>query len=126
MAPRLDRNLTHSLSLYLAFASRHVRSICESESEADLHLGPDAAAELRRRLADLDAAPTLGELPPSVTPRLNGAAAAAELVVEMDGGWEFAFTASHIENPTTPDGKIDWGRVSRIKILRIVRTDEQP
>jgi hypothetical protein len=91
--------------------------------DADRELGPEVAAELRRRLADLDAAPSVADLPPLGNLRVNGRGEEAELITTLTNGWSMAFTACHMKNPLTADGEIAWPNVSRIKILRIEKTN---
>jgi hypothetical protein len=47
----------------LAFQSRELRTLCESQVKAERALGLEVARSLRRLLADLDTAETLQEVP---------------------------------------------------------------
>jgi hypothetical protein len=102
--------------LELAFESRELRDICESEAEARRHLGDSVAEMLKHRLADLDAASSPKDLLVG-QPRLG--ADTETMVIDLCEGHRLVFTANHPNNPTTPDGKLDWTRVRRIRILRI-------
>lgn len=102
----------------LAFESRELREICESEAEASQHFGDAVAEMLRHRLADLDAAGSPEEL---VAGRPRVGEEAETMVVDLCDGHRIVFTPNHIKNPTQPAGGVDWPRVSRIRILRIER-----
>lgn len=97
--------------------------MCESEAEGNKALGIAAAAELRRRLADLDAAPTFVDLPPEAVLRKVDRQDQPEMIVGLRDGWEMAFTAGHLDNPVTSEGEIDWTRVTRVRILWIARAN---
>lgn len=102
--------------LELAFESKELREMCESEAEAKRQLGDTAAEMLRHRLADLDAAASPKDLLAG-RPRLGQDG--ETMVVDLCEGCRLVFTANHPSNPTTSTGELDWARVARIRILRI-------
>jgi len=104
--------------LELAFDSRPLRSICESEAEAQHELGSSVAEMLKHRLADLCAATSINDLVAG-QPRVLDGAVLQHMVVDLSAGYLMIFCANHPNNPLTESGKIDWPKVSRIKILRI-------
>lgn len=114
--------LAASGSLEIAFDSRELRSICESEAEARRELGQDLSAALQRRLADLRASRTLDDLPVG-PPREVEDQDLGHISLELGHGGRLVFAPNNPTPPTTPEGKPDLSRISRIKILRIERED---
>jgi hypothetical protein len=103
--------------LELAFATKPLRELCESEAKAKEKLGAKIAAVLKHRLADLRAADTVGELPIG-KPRKEASA----YVLDFTHGIQIAFCPNHSENPLLKSGAIDWSKVARIKIMGIETT----
>lgn len=104
--------------LDLAFNSKELRTICESEAPAKRKLGVNVAALLKHRVADLRAATSIKDLLVG-KPRLLDDSSNQYMVVDLCDGYRVIFCANHPNNPLTESGKIDWLRVSRIKILWI-------
>jgi hypothetical protein len=102
----------------LAFDSKALRALCETELKADEMLGADAAKLLRNRLADLKAASSVKELLAG-NPRLIEENGDEAMLVELCGGYQLIFVANHVNCPVNADDVVDWHRVRRIKILRI-------
>jgi hypothetical protein len=100
--------------LELAFETQALRDICESDEEAKRQLGVKVAAGLKRRLSDFQAIESFDELPVA-KPKKNS----NNCIFALPENWQLVVTAGHSVNPTLPSGKIDWTRVTRIKILRI-------
>lgn len=109
--------------LELAFNSRRLRAICENEAQANEELGVEVAGALQHRLADLRAARTVKDLIVG-HPCVLDLDEAQEQVMSVDlyDGYQVIFCANHVNNPRNGSGKVDWLRVSRIKILRIERS----
>jgi hypothetical protein len=103
--------------LNLAFATKALRSLCETKSIAERKLGAKAAARLRRRLADLRAAESAAEivaiglvqLPQPPSTQFYFDLGGAMLVVEVN----------HQKEPTADSGGIDWARVTRVKVMKV-------
>ena len=106
----------------LAFESKELRDICESNAEAHKVLGDRVAEMLRHRLADLSAATSPRDL---VAGRPRQGRERETMLLDINAGYVMVFTANHANNPKTPKGRIDWEKVSRVKILRIGRGNEQ-
>lgn len=100
--------------MILAFHTRKLRELCESQTKAETQLGIDPASQLRARLADLSSVDKLFDLivgsPTEVQPG----------IVKIDIGRTHVMTieANHRKVPKTSDA-VDWVRVSRIKVLAI-------
>jgi plasmid maintenance system killer protein len=127
-SPRdIQRIARHCLSqkaqdLELAFHSKELRTICESESEATTTFGVALAEVLKHRLADIRAASSVRDLlvgRPSVVEGTED----REMSVDLNEGYRLVFGANHTQNPVKKSNKVDWTRVSRIKILRIEKND---
>ena len=109
--------------LYLAFATRQLRTLCESEAMTERAFGIKTAMKLRQRLADLRAAPNASDLIVG-QPRDVDANPHPQKVVEIGPGARLVFRANHNTVPRTASGAVDWSHVSRIQILKIEVDDE--
>ena len=98
----------------LAFETKLLREICESEETAKRELGTKVAEELKRRLADLRAAASVGDLPVAKPRKMS-----ETCVFDLADGYKLSFSPNHSNNPLLKSGKIDWAKVARIKILSI-------
>lgn len=105
-------------TLELAFDSKSLRTICESEAHARRELGPTVAEILKHRLADLRAATSVRDLLVG-WPRTLDSESHQHMVVDLCDGYYVVFCANHPNNPMTESGQLDWSKVNRIKILRI-------
>ena len=72
------------------------------------------AAQLKRRLADIQAVETIDELPVAKPKKTSN-----NCMIDLSGGFQLVATAGHAEIPTLSSGRIDWGNVKRLKLLRI-------
>jgi len=95
-----------------------LRDICESEEEARRELGAKVAAGLKRRLSDFQAIDSFNDLP-TAHPKRNS----NSCIFPLPDGWQLVVTAGHSSNPMLPSGRIDWSRVSRIRIVRIEKAN---
>ena len=104
----------HRGALELAFATKALRDICESEATAKEKLGAKVADALKRRLSDFQSIGTFDELP-FTKPKKNS----KNVIFDLPEGHRLVVTAGHKTNPTNTDGKIDWTKVTRLQIVRI-------
>ena len=111
----------YRLALDLAFASKSLRTICENEEEAVHELGGSVGEVLKHRLADLRAAITINDLLVGQPRILDGDTYNRHMIIDLCDSYQMIFSANHPNNPIGENGKIDWQKVSRIKILRIER-----
>jgi hypothetical protein len=107
--------------LVLAFASKPLRETCEIEAHAKRRLSSKAADSLKHRLADLEAAASVEDLIVG-SPRKRKAS--DTYIVNLADGFCLEFAANHIKNPIHGEGKVDWGKVSRIQILSIGKCND--
>lgn len=102
----------------LAFASISLRTICESEAQAKHELGPEVAETLKHRLSDLRAATSIKDLLVG-RPHILDGTDHQHMAIDLCEEYQMVISANHPKNPFTESGKLDWPRVSRIKILQI-------
>jgi hypothetical protein len=103
--------------LELAFSTKALRAVCETEDRAVRELGADCANVLKRRLADLRAAANASELVAG-NPR-PGRRSKDELMLDLAAGCAVILAVNHVTVPRLDSGAIDWSNVSRVKLLRI-------
>ncbi len=102
------------MALELAFETKALRDICESEAIAKRELGAKVADALRRRLSDFRSVDTFDELPfVKIKKRSNN------VTFELPDDWQLVVTGGHGDNPKLPSGKIDWAKVTRLRIANI-------
>jgi hypothetical protein len=118
----LNSHVRHN-TLELAFYSKALRAICESETHAADIFGAAVTSALRHRLADLCAAKSPHDIPIG-NPRVLGSDL-TRMMVDLCDGFILTFCPNHPKNPQTESGLIDWQRVSRIKVLDIVHKNDQ-
>jgi len=100
----------------LAFVEKTLRDLCASRAALDRRLGSERAEALRHRLADLRAASCIQDLllqQPSAIDDLG------RMALEVVESVRIVFCPNHRRVPLDGDGKIDWSRVSRLKIIDI-------
>jgi hypothetical protein len=102
------------MALGLAFATKALRDICESQAIAKEKLGAKVADALRRRLSDFQSIDSFDELP-LAKPKKNS----NSITFDLSDGWQLIVTGGHGENPKLPSGKTDWTKVTRVRIARI-------
>jgi hypothetical protein len=105
----------------LAFVEKGLRDLCASRAALDRRLGLASAEALRHRLADLRAASSIYDLVPQTPFPVDDSGGMA---LDVTQGVRVVFCANHRKPPLGEDGKIDWSRVSRLKIIKIEGTDD--
>jgi hypothetical protein len=103
-------------TLELAFDKRPLRELCESRARAKRELGEKTAKTLENRISDFIAANNVSEL---VAGHPKPLATIPQFAVELTCKIRIVFCANHSHLPLSEGGKVDWSKVSRIKILRI-------
>jgi proteic killer suppression protein len=102
----------------LAFESKAIRDVCEQKAVADAQLGVAAAEQLRHRLGDIDAASSMRDLIAG-NPRIVDSKGCEYLLIDLSEGYELVLKANHSQCPLTPDNRIDWSLVNRVKLVQI-------
>lgn len=103
----------------LAYEDEQLRTLCIKRGRAIAVLGPKIAHELNKRVADVRAAETALDL--LVGARVVDDVGYEGMHVSLTDGFELILVANHVQNPTTAPGKIDWTKVTRVKVLEISR-----
>lgn len=93
---------------------------CEDEDDAKAKYGLAVAKELQTRLADLDAAVSIKDL---IAGHPKEIIKSSNYGIDLSDSYKLTFCANHVTNPFI-NGKIDWQRVSRIKIIEIEKNYE--
>jgi hypothetical protein len=109
-----------ALSVKLAFQTRELRELCESQVRAERALGIVAAKRLRGLLADLDIAETLEEIPVEEL-REREVGGPADYEAPLVDGFVLRMRIRQQAGPTT--GQIDRSSVRRLKILEIEKIE---
>jgi len=102
------------MALELAFETKALRDICESEAIAKRELGAKVADALKRRLSDFRSVDTFDELPFAKPKKSSNS-----FTFDLRDGWQLVVTGGHGDNPRLTSRKIDWAKVTRLKITGI-------
>lgn len=105
----------------LSFKSKKLRALCERNQEANEQLGEVLARLLHDALAELRAAPSIADIADWENRMKRGKR--DRLLFEFGTKFSISFGPNHINNPVNEDGKVDWGNVSSLKILKVETTD---
>lgn len=105
----------------ILFGSSTLRKICTSGPEAVNVYGPEAAKQLRTRLDDMAAAPTLAvldTLPQARCHELDGDRR-GQFAVDLKHPYRLVFRPANNPVPLKPDAGLDWSKVTGITILEV-------
>jgi proteic killer suppression protein len=102
----------------IAFSTRKLRSVCESQTKAEAEYGMRVAKELRARLADIREADSVLDLPAGRPREIDGNPY-NHYAVDLAGGYRLVLCVNHSKVPLLKSGGLDWASVSRIKVHRI-------
>ena len=102
----------------IRYDSEELKRLCTDARFARGRIGVPGAKKLTLRLAQLEAAPTLGELPNAGRPHALERDLAGFFAVALDGGRRLIFKPLD-PAPLNGRGEIEWQRVSRIIITAI-------
>ncbi|PCP71798.1 killer suppression protein HigA [Morganella morganii] len=99
----------------ILFENSKIQKICEQKKEAEKKLGPICARKLRTRLSDLESASRVTDLVAG-NPHPLKEDRAGQFALSLHGGYRLVFSPSNDPCPTTPDGAIDWDKVTIVCI----------
>ena len=102
----------------IRYDSKELERLCHDERYAKGKLGLPGMKKLRKRMAELEAAPTVGDLPPAGNPHPLKRDLDGHFAIELDGGRRLVFKPNE-PIPKDDRAHIDWRRVSRITITHI-------
>lgn len=97
----------------IAFATKKLRDLCESERMAQRNLGARVAEKLKRRLADLRAATCAKDLIVGQPRELTR----NQIEIKPCDGYRVVLHANHNTIPSSNDGAVDWSQVTRVKVM---------
>lgn len=103
------------MALDIRFKDKKIRDLCEQRALAERKLGSAGARKLRARLSDLEAVSRVSDLTAGNPHPLTGDRL-GQFALDLAGGWRLVFAPDHDPCPTTPDGGIDWAKVTIVCI----------
>jgi toxin HigB-1 len=101
----------------LAFETRALRRVCESDAEARRRYPKEMVEELQARLADLRAATSASDLVAG-RPSLDGCPP-GRIRFSLDGGGELVCVGNHPRPPLTKEDLVDFDRIRRVRVVAI-------
>jgi hypothetical protein len=104
--------------LLIAFSTEEIRELCTVEACAVEKLGQIAAEVLKNRLADIDAAEFISDVLVG-RPRRVLFADQDCYVIDLIDGLVLALLCNQVKPKMDAVGKVDWGRVRRVKVLSV-------
>jgi proteic killer suppression protein len=99
------------------FDSPELEKICKFEREAKHKLGAPCAKKLKTRLAEIQAASFVTDLIAG-KPHALDRERTGQYAVSLEGFVRLTFEPTNSPIPTN-DGKIDWSKVNKVKIVYI-------
>ena len=106
----------------IAFHSRPLRDICESEEMLTKRFGKRVGQHIKRRLADLRAATSVEDLLVGNPRQLSGKLHPT-MALDLCDGFSLTFRPNHVRRGTATE-KGDWSEVTRIKIMTMGRDND--
>jgi hypothetical protein len=94
-----------------------LRALCEDENKAAELFGEVVGAALRRRLADLRAADSLGALVAGRPTMLVGSE--PRVIFDLTSRFRLICRSNHSSPPLDSNGAIAWDRVHRLQVVAI-------
>lgn len=107
----------------IAFHSRALRDICESDDMLSERFGKKVSKQIKKRLADLRAATSIKDLvvgnPRELPNQLH-----PTITLDLCDGFRVLFRANHARRPASA-GSFDWSVITRVKIMSIGSDHDQ-
>jgi proteic killer suppression protein len=100
----------------ISYENAKLEKLCLDSRSATRELGPDGARKMSARCADLKAASNVLELPAGHPHPLKGDRY-GQFAVSLAGAHRLVFRPDHDPIPSTIDGGIAWGSVTKIIIV---------
>lgn len=102
----------------ITFQTSKLQKLCEDQKYAVRNLGPNNAAKLRNRLADIEAAENVTNLvagkPHPLKRERKG-----QLSISLAGGTRLIIKPNHDAIPRKSDGSVDWVAVTSVAVCYI-------
>lgn len=105
----------------IQFSTERLKKTCESKAERTRRFGAAAAAKLKARLDDLDAAGCLDDMRnlPGHWEELTGDRK-GEFSSRLVGGLRLIVKPTRQPPPAKPDGGLDWRAVDSVTVIDVV------
>lgn len=102
------------------YSSEKQEKLLNSSKELTKRFGSENAGKVRRRMDDLQAALQLETMRTlsGRTHELHGDRAGT-FAIDLHKGWRMIFEPAEFPPPCKPDGGLDWGRITEIRILEL-------
>lgn len=100
------------------YENKKVEALCTDERRALKELGKNGFRKLRARLADLDAAHSVGQLQAGRPHVLHGDRA-GQLALDLDKGRRLVLEPADEPPPLDENGKLMWAQVQSVRIVFI-------
>ncbi|WP_148050146.1 hypothetical protein [Pseudomonas frederiksbergensis] len=110
------------MALEISYADKKIRNICNNEAMAVRRLPPSVVKALMRRLTDINSATNIMDVPLG-NPREISGDPPGEYRLDLVDGYFLMFCAVDLIMPINEKNKVDWKKVSRLKLLRIIKDD---
>jgi hypothetical protein len=115
---RLPRGRLDAQPVNLAFDTLALRTLCECQWKAERVLGLRVAARLRDRLAEIRSFDAVSKLVAGHPREIEGGRH-PYYAVDLADGYRLVLCANHNRTPFLEENRVDWSRVTRVKVLRI-------
>lgn len=107
----------------ISFGSQKLQRQCAEERAMRDAWGPAVARKLMLRLTEMEAAETLDDLRRLPQARCQGHPTDKGLLsVALSGPQRLVFEADYDPLPLAKGGGLDWGRVKKVRVLRVSAT----
>jgi proteic killer suppression protein len=108
----------------ILFKKKKFGKICNEDNKLIRKFGPQMAKIIRRRLDELSAANNLSDMRTLPQARCHELSQnrSGQLSVDLKQPYRLIFEPANNPTPTTPDGGLDWERVTIIRIIEIEDT----
>lgn len=105
----------------IIFGSNKLERDCNEAKRARKRFGAKRAERLKQRLDELHAAEVLADMRtlPQARCHVLTQDRKGQLAVNLDHPYRLIFEPANRPVPKLPDGGIDWGRVTAVKVLEI-------
>lgn len=100
------------------YLDEKLETLCTDDRKAQRELGKDGFKKLRRRLADLEAARSLGDLPAGRPHPLQGDRK-GQFALDLNGGNRLVLEPADDPPPVDGDGNLEWKKVRSVRIVFI-------
>lgn len=102
----------------ITFETRELRDLCIDEEAAAQKLDRATVEVLKRRLSDIHAADSIGEVLAG-NPRPGMHDGVECYVIDLPQSFRLTVVPAHRDPRVNADGSADWGRIRRVKVVSL-------